>query len=82
MVGTIAEIHLHDSARQRVRDILPAFARGHIAPIAAWPDRIRREMPWYVWLNDGEAQESDASPLLLCQLSPSPDFKGAASYTT
>ncbi|SGY76043.1 BQ5605_C005g03463 [Microbotryum silenes-dioicae] len=45
-IATIAQIHLHDGAREAVKALLPGL--GHLGPIASWPDRIRG-LPQYRW---------------------------------
>jgi hypothetical protein len=44
IVATIAEIHLHPDAKSQLCSILPAEAKCHLAPIAAWADTIRGRM--------------------------------------
>lgn len=41
VVATIAQIHLHDSAKDALATLLPAYTGGHLAPIASWADRVR-----------------------------------------
>lgn len=45
IVATIAEIHLVPSVLAYLRSdesrLLPAYAQGHLAPVAAWADAIR-----------------------------------------
>ncbi|KAL7421838.1 hypothetical protein Q5752_003609 [Cryptotrichosporon argae] len=45
MIATIAQIHLHPAVRAQLCDILPAEARCHLAPIAAWADQVRGRYP-------------------------------------
>lgn len=40
IVATIAQIHLHDNVRETVAQLLPFYAKGRLAPIAAWADRV------------------------------------------
>lgn len=40
VVATIAQIHLHESTRKAVARLVPEYANGHLAPIAAWADRV------------------------------------------
>ncbi|GAA5846634.1 hypothetical protein JCM3766R1_005792 [Sporobolomyces carnicolor] len=53
IVATIAEIHLHPSVLAYLRStssqLLPAYANGHLAPIASWPDRIRMVPEYRGW---------------------------------
>lgn len=52
IVATIAQIHLHPTVLPTICDILnftstnPDEPQCHLAPIAAWADRIRFRMPW------------------------------------
>ncbi|KAG5350472.1 hypothetical protein C0989_010897 [Termitomyces sp. Mn162] len=52
IVATIAQSHLHPTVLPTVCDILnftstnPDKPQCHLAPIAAWADRIRYRMPW------------------------------------
>ncbi|KAK8864324.1 hypothetical protein IAR55_001571 [Kwoniella newhampshirensis] len=41
IVATIAQIHLHPATKTKLCNILPAEAKCHLAPIAAWADQIR-----------------------------------------
>lgn len=45
-MATIAQIHLHPTAVEQICDILPAYADCHLAPIAAWADKVRMHMRW------------------------------------
>lgn len=47
VVATIAQVHLFPAAQEAVKAILPR-SRGHLAPDAAWADRIRG-IPAYRW---------------------------------
>ncbi|GAA6063204.1 hypothetical protein JCM10212_006837 [Sporobolomyces blumeae] len=53
IVATIAEIHLHPSVLEYVRSpasaLLPEYAKGHLAPVASWPDRIRMVPEYRGW---------------------------------
>lgn len=49
IVATVAQIHMYDSAMDQVRALLPPSAGGHLAPIAAWADRLRG-IEYYRWL--------------------------------
>ncbi|BGP57723.1 hypothetical protein JCM8202v2_005370 [Rhodotorula sphaerocarpa] len=53
IVATIAEIHLLPSVLSYLRApdhaLLPAYADGHLAPIASWPDRIRGVPEYRGW---------------------------------
>jgi len=46
IVATIAQIHLHPSTVTELCNMLPDYASCHLAPIAAWADKIRRFHPW------------------------------------
>jgi len=46
IVATIAQMHLHPSAVDKLCDVLPNYASCHLAPVAAWADKIRRFQPW------------------------------------
>ena len=39
--ATIAQAHLTPSTLAAIKPILPAYAEGHLGPIAAWADSIR-----------------------------------------
>ena len=39
-------VHLHPSTRAAIASILPEWTKGHLAPVAAWPDRVRMQLPW------------------------------------
>ena len=41
IVATIAQIHLHASAKEALLHVLPVGDKGHLAPIAGWADRVR-----------------------------------------
>ena len=45
IVATIAQIHLHPNVRQKLCDILPAQAKCHLAPVAAWADQVKWHYP-------------------------------------
>jgi hypothetical protein len=45
IVATIAQIHLRPDVRDKLCDILPAQAKCHLAPIAAWADQVRGRYP-------------------------------------
>ncbi|GAA5986330.1 hypothetical protein JCM5350_002983 [Sporobolomyces pararoseus] len=52
IVATIAEIHLHPSVLSYLRSspsLLPEYSKGHLAPIASWPDRIRMVPEYRGW---------------------------------
>ncbi|KLO14003.1 phospholipase C/P1 nuclease [Schizopora paradoxa] len=46
IVATIAQIHLHPSTVEQLCAILPPYANCHLAPVAAWADKVRFHMPW------------------------------------
>ncbi|KAI5117757.1 hypothetical protein M0805_000601 [Coniferiporia weirii] len=46
IVATIAQIHLHPSTIEQLCDILPSYADCHLAPVAAWADKVRMHMRW------------------------------------
>lgn len=46
IVATIAQIHLHPSVVEQLCSILPSYANCHLAPVAAWADKVRFHMPW------------------------------------
>ncbi|THH07556.1 hypothetical protein EW145_g3298 [Phellinidium pouzarii] len=46
IVATIAQIHLHPSTVEQLCDILPSYADCHLAPVAAWADKVRMHMRW------------------------------------
>jgi len=46
VVATIAQIHLYPSVIKRLCDVLPYYASCHLAPIAAWADKVRHFKPW------------------------------------
>ena len=48
VVATIAQMHLHPSVMPKLCDILDYDGECHLAPVAAWADRIRR-IPKYSW---------------------------------
>ncbi|KAN0085730.1 Phospholipase C/P1 nuclease domain containing protein [Tylopilus felleus] len=48
VVATIAQMHLHPSVMPKLCDILDYDGECHLAPVAAWADRIRR-IPKYWW---------------------------------
>ncbi|KAK4699542.1 hypothetical protein P7C70_g6722, partial [Phenoliferia sp. Uapishka_3] len=41
IVATIAQIHLHPSAKSALQSLLPEYTNGHLAPVASWADRVR-----------------------------------------
>lgn len=41
IVATIAQIHLFPETREALCHLLPAEAKCHLAPIAAWADQVR-----------------------------------------
>nr|ODN88281.1 nuclease I [Cryptococcus depauperatus CBS 7841] len=43
MVATIAQIHLYPSTKEKLCQILPEEAKCHLAPVAAWADRVRNK---------------------------------------
>jgi hypothetical protein len=45
IVATIAQIHLHPSVKEKLCTILPAQAKCHLAPVAAWADQVRTRYP-------------------------------------
>jgi hypothetical protein len=45
IVATIAQVHLHPTAKQALCKILPAEAKCHLAPVAAWADQVRGRHP-------------------------------------
>ncbi|GAA5836968.1 hypothetical protein JCM9279_007720 [Rhodotorula babjevae] len=52
IVATIAEIHLHRPVLAFLRSdssLIPDYAKGHLAPIATWPDRIRMVPEYRGW---------------------------------
>ncbi|GAA6013247.1 hypothetical protein JCM10207_000831 [Rhodosporidiobolus poonsookiae] len=53
IVATLAEIHLHPSILAYLRSpsipLLPPFAKGHLAPVASWADRIRMNPEYRGW---------------------------------
>ncbi|GAA5870418.1 hypothetical protein JCM8547_004027 [Rhodosporidiobolus lusitaniae] len=50
MVATLAEIHLHPSIKAYISSsLLPPYAKGHIAPVSSWPDRIRMIPEYRGW---------------------------------
>ncbi|KPV72559.1 uncharacterized protein RHOBADRAFT_55661 [Rhodotorula graminis WP1] len=52
IVATIAEIHLHPPVLAFLRSdssLIPDYAKGHLAPIATWPDRIRMVPEYRGW---------------------------------
>ncbi|KAH8116171.1 phospholipase C/P1 nuclease [Phellopilus nigrolimitatus] len=46
IVATIAQIHLHPSTVEQLCDVLPQYADCHLAPVAAWADKVRMHMRW------------------------------------
>jgi hypothetical protein len=40
-VATIAQIFLTPATRHALCDILPAYAKCHLAPVASWADNVR-----------------------------------------
>ena len=46
IVATIAQIHLHPTAADRLCSVLPEYAKCHLAPVASWADKIRMRMRW------------------------------------
>jgi len=46
IVATIAQMHLHPSAVNNMCTVLPNYASCHLAPVAAWADKIRPFHPW------------------------------------
>ncbi|GAA5929958.1 hypothetical protein JCM1841_001226 [Sporobolomyces salmonicolor] len=53
IIAVISEIHLHPSVLAYLRSpssgLLPDYAKGHLAPIATWPDRIRMIPEYRGW---------------------------------
>ncbi|GAA6052173.1 hypothetical protein JCM3770_001254 [Rhodotorula araucariae] len=52
IVATLAEIHLHTAVLEFLRAddaLLPAYANGHLAPIASWADRVRMVPEYRGW---------------------------------
>jgi hypothetical protein len=45
IVATIAQVHLHPTAKQALCKILPPEAKCHLAPVAAWADQVRGRHP-------------------------------------
>lgn len=45
IVATIAQVHLRPDVREKLCTILPAQAKCHLAPIAAWADQVRGRYP-------------------------------------
>jgi hypothetical protein len=45
MIATIAQIHLHPNVRDKLCTILPAQAKCHLAPVAAWADQVKGHYP-------------------------------------
>lgn len=45
IVATIAQIHLHPNVQKKLCDILPAQAKCHLAPVAAWADQVKWHYP-------------------------------------
>ncbi|KAJ9091752.1 hypothetical protein QFC19_008962 [Naganishia cerealis] len=41
IVATIAQVHLHPAVKDKLCTILPAQAKCHLAPVAAWADTVR-----------------------------------------
>ncbi|KAF8550022.1 phospholipase C/P1 nuclease [Imleria badia] len=48
VVATIAQMHLHPSVMPKLCDILHYTGECHLAPVAAWADRVRN-VPKYRW---------------------------------
>ncbi|KAH0834706.1 phospholipase C/P1 nuclease domain-containing protein [Lanmaoa asiatica] len=48
VVATIAQMHLHPSVMPKLCDILHYTEECHLAPVAAWADRVRN-IPKYRW---------------------------------
>ncbi len=46
IIATIAQIHLHPSVVEQLCTILPEYAQCHLAPVAAWADKVRMYMHW------------------------------------
>jgi len=46
IVATIAQIHLQPSTTKALCAILPEYADCHLAPVAAWADKVRMHMRW------------------------------------
>ncbi|RSH87451.1 hypothetical protein EHS25_003361 [Saitozyma podzolica] len=62
IVATIAQIHLHPSVKEKLCTILPAQAKCHLAPVAAWADQVRTRYPGtgpmhYINANDDHPPE-------------------------
>ncbi|BGP19391.1 hypothetical protein JCM10213_000628 [Rhodosporidiobolus nylandii] len=51
IAATLAEIHLHPSVLAFIRSssLLPPYAKGHLAPVASWADRIRMSPEYRGW---------------------------------
>ncbi|GAA5886427.1 hypothetical protein JCM6882_001635 [Rhodosporidiobolus microsporus] len=50
IVATLAEIHLHPPIKAYISaKLLPGYAKGHLAPVASWADRIRMVPEFRGW---------------------------------
>lgn len=46
ITATIAQMYLFDSTRDALCTVLPEYANCHLAPVAAWADKIRWANRW------------------------------------
>ena len=46
ITATIAQMYLFDSTRNALCAVLPAYANCHLAPVAAWADKVKRAYRW------------------------------------
>ncbi|KAG8987783.1 hypothetical protein FRB90_003150 [Tulasnella sp. 427] len=49
ITATIAEILLTDETRDQLCEILPPWTNCHLAPVAAWADKIKSDPWWRSW---------------------------------
>lgn len=49
ITATIAEILLTDKTRDQLCEILPPWTKCHLAPVAAWADKIKSDPWWRSW---------------------------------
>lgn len=74
-VATIAQIHLHPSAKLALAAVLPPYANGHLAGIATWADRVS-----VVGVREGSGEANPAARQI--RMIPAYRFSGELHYTS